>query len=198
VSCNFNCLIALTLIKTEKRKNEAADLADDDNYKMVKGKVFNASISMILDDKDDKVNSNEAVVKTILTGFPFPFENKISDKQSWFSQHFTIALGVRNKISEEDIRIMLSADPSPVHQLTKREGGAYIMRDKRGRCALHLVVQYSESLELLQDVLQIDHKMTKLAFESKYSGADTIPLGLLCIRPHFATFDAMMLSLIDF
>jgi hypothetical protein len=66
----INCLIALTLIQTEKGKNEVADSADDDNYKMVKGKVFNAAISMIL---DEKLNSNEAVVKTILTGFPFRF-----------------------------------------------------------------------------------------------------------------------------
>jgi hypothetical protein len=185
----INCLIAFTLIQTEKRKNETADSADY-NYDMVKGKVFNAAISMIL---DDELNSHEAVVKKIiLTDFPFPSENKISDKQSWFPQHFAIALGVRNKISEDDIRIMLSADPSPMHRLGKREGGAYIMRVKRGRCALHLVAQYSESLELLEDIVQIDYKMTKLVSE-----AGITPLGLLCSRPHFPTFDAMVLCLIE-
>jgi hypothetical protein len=170
----FNCLIALILVHTEKRKNDRADVR---NYEMVKGKVFNAAISMIL---DDKLNSNEAVVKTILTGFPLPDENTISDKHSWFPQHFAIALGVRNKISEDDIRIMLSVDPLPTQRLNKRGGDAVIMYDESGRCALHLVAQYSESLELLEDILQIDHKMTKMVFETGDMKAVAKPLGLLC------------------
>jgi hypothetical protein len=188
----FNCLIALTLVHTEKRKNDTA--ADDGNYKMVKGKVFTAAISMILDDEFD---SNEAVVKTILSGFPFPDESKVSDKQSWFPQHFAIALGVRNKISEDDIRVMLSVDPLPTQRLSKREGDAFIMCDEKGRCALDLVAQYSESLELLEDILQIDHKMTKMVFESGDMESEATPLDLLCSRPHFSTFDAMVLSLIE-
>jgi hypothetical protein len=106
----FNCLIALNLVHTEKRRN---DKADDDNYEMIKGKIFYAAILMIL---DDKLNSNEAVVETILPGFHFPDENKIADERSWFPQHFAIALGVRNKISEDNIRIMLSADPLPTQR----------------------------------------------------------------------------------
>jgi hypothetical protein len=113
-------------------------------------------------------------------------------QQSWFPQHFAITLGVRNNISEDDIRVMLSLDPSPMHRLSKKEGGAYIMRDKGGRCALHLVAQYSESLELLKDILQIDQKMTNSVFEAQIT-----PLGLLCSRPHFPTFDVMVLSLIE-
>jgi hypothetical protein len=180
----FNCLIALNLVHTEKRKN---DTADDGNYEMVKGKVFNVAISMILDDEFD---SDEAVVKTTLSSFPF------SDKQSWFPQHFAIALGVRNKISEDDLRIMLSVDPLPTQRLSKREGDAVLMCDESGRCALHLVAQYSESLELLEDILQIDHKMTKMVFESGDMEAAATPLSLLCNREHFPTFDAMVLFLI--
>jgi hypothetical protein len=39
---------------------------------------------------------------------------------------------------------------------------ASVLCDQSGRYALHLVAQYSESLELLQDILQIDQKITKI------------------------------------
>jgi hypothetical protein len=75
------------------------------------------------------------------------------------------------------------------------------MCDKRDRCALHLVAQYSESLKLLKDVLQIDHEMTKLVTlvdrSINFSDRQITLLGLLCSRPHFPTFDAMVLSLIE-
>jgi ankyrin repeat protein len=106
-------------------------------------------------------------------------------------------LGVRNEISEDDIRIMLSVDPLPTQRLSKREGDAFIMCDENGRCALHLVAQYSESLKLLEDILQIDHKMTQMVFEIENTGVESTPLGLLCSRPHFSTFDAMVLTLIE-
>jgi hypothetical protein len=182
----FNCLTALTLVHVENRKK---DTAVDGNYEMVKGKVFNATISMIFDDESD---SDEAVVKTIFSSFPFPDENKIADEQSWFPQHFAIALGVRNKISEDDIRIMLSVDPLPTQRLIKRGGDSLIMYDESDRCALHLVAQYSESLELLEDILQIDQMVSETE-----DMIEITPLGLLCSRPHFSTFDAMVLTLIE-
>jgi ankyrin repeat protein len=39
--------------------------------------------------------------------------------------------------------------------------------------------------------------MTKMVFESEYTEAEITPLGLLCSRPHFPTFDAMVLTLIE-
>jgi hypothetical protein len=88
---------------------------------------------------------------------------------------------------------MLSVNPLPKHRLSKREAAdADIMCDESRRCVLHLVAQYSENLKLLEDILQIDHKMTKI----QDTGANTTPLGLLYSRLHFPTFDAMMLSLI--
>jgi hypothetical protein len=161
---------------------------------MVKGRVFNAAISMIL---DDELKSNEAVVKTILSGFPFPDGNRLADQQSKLPQHFAIALGVRNKISEDDIRIMFSVDPLPTQRLSKREGDAVIMYDEIGRCALHLVTQYSKSLVLLGDILRIDHKMTNLVDESEDTGEETTPLGLLCSREDFLTLDTMVSCLIE-
>jgi ankyrin repeat protein len=71
------------------------------------------------------------------------------------------------------------------------------MCDESDRCALHLVAQYSESLELLEDILQIDHKMTKMVFVIEDTRVETFPLGLLCSRPHFPTFDAMLLTLTE-
>jgi ankyrin repeat protein len=189
----ISCLTALHLVEPQKRGIDASD-CDDYSYELVKGKVFNAAISMISDDIFD---SDEAVVSLILSGFPFPDENRISDEHSWFPQHFAIALGVRDKISEDDIRIMLSVDPLPTQRLSKREGDAVIMCDESGRCALHLVTQYSESLELLEDILQIDHKMTKMYSEIEDTGAEITPLGLLCSRQHFPSFDAMVFSFIE-
>jgi hypothetical protein len=191
----INCLTALHLVETQIRGSD--ETVDDENYELVKGKVFNASISMI---NDDKFDSDEATVSTILSSFPFPDEGNVSDERSWLPQHFALALGVRNKISEDDIRIMLSVDPLPTQRLSKREREAadvYTKCDKSGRCALHLVAQYSESLELLEDILQIDHKMTKVVLYIEVTGAYYTPLGLLCSRPHFPTIYAMVLYLIE-
>jgi ankyrin repeat protein len=147
---------------------------------------------------DDKFDSDEAIVSTILSSFPFPDEGNVSDERSWFPQHFALALGVRNRISEDDIRIMLSVDPLSTHRLSKREAAdVYTKCDESGQCALHLVTQYSESMELLEDILQIDHKMTKLVLDIEVTEAYYTPLGLLCSRPHFPTFDAMVLCLIE-
>jgi hypothetical protein len=188
----INCLTALYLAETQIRGSD--ETVDDENYELVKGKVFNASISMI---NDDKFDSDEAIVSSILSSFPFPDEGNVSDERSWLPQRFTLALGVRNRISEDDIRIMLSVDPLPKQRLSKREGNAVFMCDISGRCALHLVAQYSKSLELLEDILQIDHMMTKVVSESDYTREKSSPLGFLCRRPHFPLFDAMVLCLIE-
>jgi ankyrin repeat protein len=189
----INCLTAIHLVQTEMRMKEA--VVDNDNYELVKSKVFNAAISMISDDKFD---SSEAVVKTILSGFPIPDGRRRSDEWNWQSQHFAIALGVMNKISEDDIRIMLSVDPLRTQRLIEREAAdVSIVSDQGGRFALHLVAQYSESLELLEDILRIDHKMTKMVFIDNDSEEEKTALGLLCRRSHFPTFDAMILCLIE-
>jgi hypothetical protein len=202
----INCLTAMHLVETEKKEKEA--VVDNDDYELAKSKVFNAAISMISDDKFD---SDEAIVKSILLNLPISDERTISDGRSWLPQHFAIALGVRNKISEDDIRIMLSMNPLAIHRLNKIEADnesegcipiledpkISVLCDQSGRCALHLVAQYSESLELLQDILQIDHKMTKSTFDNEDTGDEIPPLGLLCRRRHFPTFDALVLCFIE-
>jgi hypothetical protein len=203
----INCLIALHLVQTAQ-SNKREDTYNE-NYKIVKNRVFNAAISMIT---GGDFNWDEAVVETILSRFPD--EKEISGDRSWLPEHFTIALAVRNKISEDDIRIMLSFDPSVIHRLRRDAvssendidgivGIAGIhqsfMCDAIGRCALHLVAQYSVSLELLQDILQIDYNMTKMATCTEEVGGikKVTPLGSLRRRPQFSTFDKMFLCLIE-
>jgi hypothetical protein len=200
----INCLTAMHLVEAETKQKEA--FVDNDDYELAKRKVFNAAISIISDDKFD---SDEALVKSILLYFPISDERKVSDERSWLPQHFAIALGVRHKISEDDIRIMLSVDSLPPQRLNKIEADdeskgckpnlegpeGTILRDQSGRCALHLVAQYSESVELLQDILHIDHKMTKSVAQTDKGKIKS--LGLLCRRFHFSTFDEMVLCLIE-
>jgi hypothetical protein len=111
--------------------------------------VFTAAISMISDDDFD---SEEAIVSTIfLSGFLN--EKKILDEQSWLPQPFAIALILRKKISENDVRIMLSVNPMAMDRLSKKEFAlmisllreiredpeVFLLRGQKGRCALHLV-----------------------------------------------------------
>jgi hypothetical protein len=203
----INCLIALHLVQTAQ--SNAREDSDNETCEIVKSRVFNAAVSMIT---SHEFNRGEAVVETILSSFPD--EKEVSGERSWLPEHFTIALAMRNKLNEEDIRMMLSTDPSAIHRLRReavsseneidgivaiagntsrsRDPEIPVLCDESGKCALHLVAQYSQSLELLEVILQIDHKMTKMA-----ANAEKItPLGLLCRRPHFSTFDKMFLCLI--
>jgi hypothetical protein len=50
---------------------------------------------------------------------------------------------------------------SLVRKICLRDPQAFMLCDHEGKSALHMVVQYSESLEVLQSVLQIDHSPTK-------------------------------------
>jgi hypothetical protein len=60
-----------------------------------------------------------------------------------------------------------------------------------------MVAQYSESLEVLQCVLQIDHSLTKKRVDGPYGGRKSTPLGLLCARSEFPSFHDMVSCLTD-
>jgi hypothetical protein len=77
------------------------------------------------------------------------------------------------------------------------DSDAIIFSNRNGKCALHLVAEYFESLELLQEYLQIYHKMTKKLCKAKNTMRKYTPLGLLCSRPYFPAFDKMVLCLTD-
>jgi hypothetical protein len=86
---------------------------------------------------------------------------------------------------------------SLVRYFCVRNPKAFLLCDQSGRCALHLVAQYSESVELLQCILQMDSTMTKRHFDESGTGEETTPLGLLCRRLEFPTFDKMVSCLIE-
>jgi hypothetical protein len=194
----INCLAALHVVQIENNKDE--EVLYEENYELVKSKVFNAAISMIL---DDEFESGEAVVNALYSAFPD--ESKMSAERSWLPQHFAFVLGVRNIISENEIRIMLSVDPLAMDRLSKKEEEekeedqfrCFDAYNLNGRCALHLVAQYSKSLNLLQDILQIDHFMTQMFFETEDARKKTTPLGFLSKRCHFPTFDQRVMCLIE-
>jgi hypothetical protein len=72
---------------------------------------------------------------------------------------------------------------------------AFLLCNQKGRCVLHLVVMFSESSELLQSMLQIDHSMTNKKIAKAPMGRKTA-LGLLCARVEFPFFKEMVTSLI--
>jgi hypothetical protein len=243
----INCLTALNLVEMEMRKQVHSDNgainSDNEKCEFVKSKVFNKAITMIVDDefdsRDEVVDDefefesrNEVVVNTIFSNFP----RSISDERSWLHQHFAIAFSSSDKISEDDVRIILSEDPLAKHRLSKEQqddkegqdgdkvkaaltGGTAkhlplsfdslhdsdvcISFDDHGRCPLHLVAQYSESPVLLQDILQMQgflHMqmwMTKMTFQMEDTDEEITPLGLLCRRVNFPSFDQMVLYLIE-
>jgi hypothetical protein len=78
-----------------------------------------------------------------------------------------------------------------------RDPRAFAICDQSGRCGLHFVAQYSNSVELLQSILQVDCKMTEAPFDPSDIGSDISTLGLLCSRSEFPTFDRMVSCLIE-
>jgi hypothetical protein len=132
---------------------------------------------------DKEVDNDQADIDAILLT---SLDNNNIWEMSWLPIHFAIALNARNKISENDIHVLLFTDPLAMHRLsfTKddeldeerlltgcstthillmqkqptislvrffciRDPRAFASCDQSGRCALHLVAQYSERVELL-------------------------------------------------
>jgi hypothetical protein len=117
----------------------------------------------------------------------------MTDERSWLSIHYAVALSVENKISEEDVLILQAANPLAMHLFSKkdekghtpiqllctqkspkislvrkvclRDPQAFVLCDREGKSAFHMVAQYSESLEVLQSVLLIDYSLTKKRVE---------------------------------
>jgi hypothetical protein len=86
---------------------------------------------------------------------------------------------------------------SLVRKICLRDPQAFMLCDHEGKSALHMVVQYSESLEVLQSVLQIDHSPTKKRVIGLYGLMKATPLGLLCRRSEFSLFHKMVSCLIE-
>jgi hypothetical protein len=224
----INCIAALRIVQIQRIEYESEDTK---KHELVKRKVFDAACSMMINYTE--TDSGQEVVNRILSAFPD--NKKMSD---WLPMHCAIALFVEDKISEEDVRILYTADPSALHQFSRdarpskrerhgdeseevgytpvhllcmqkepklsliryfslRDPKAFLLCDKYGRSSLHLVANYSESLGLLQTILQVNQTMTKedsINYKDKYT-----PLGLLCERCvfDFPRFFEMLSCLID-
>jgi ankyrin repeat protein len=154
----------------------------------------------------------------------FPDDSKMTDERSWLPMHYAVALTVENKISEEDVLILHAAKPFAMHsfsgmnykgytpthllcmqkkpsvslvrKMCLRNPQAFVLCDHSGKSALHMVAQYSESLEMLQSVLQIDHTLTNKDVDGPFD-VGTSPLGLLCGRSEFPSFHDMVSCLIE-
>jgi ankyrin repeat protein len=87
-------------------------------------------------------------------------------------------------------------DMSMVRYFCIRDPKAFLLCDRSGRCALHLATQYSESVELLQMILQIDETMVNSSVQNNDEN-ETKPLGFLCRRPEFPTFHEMVACLVE-
>jgi hypothetical protein len=155
----------------------------------------------------------------------FPDDDDLSNDKSWLPMHIAIALTVGNRISEEKVHILHANNPLAMHLFSKihekgytpihllrmqkrpsislvrkmclRDPQAFILCGHSDKSALHLVAQYSESLDMLQSVLQIDHTLTGNKVDGPYDNMGTEPLGLLCGRCDFPSFDDMFSCLIE-
>jgi ankyrin repeat protein len=208
----LNCMASLHVIEMESDKKE-----DADEVELVKREVFTEAILMMMNTKCD-INDEQIVSA-------FPDDDDLSNEKSWLPLHIAIALTVGNRISEQKVHVLHAANPlamhsfseidkrgyTPIHLLCMqkrpsmslvrkmclRDPQAFILCGHSGKSALHLVAQYSESLEVLQSVLQIDHTLTRKKVDVPYRRSKVSPLGLLFGRSDFPSFHEMFLCLID-
>jgi ankyrin repeat protein len=212
----LNCIAGLNVVENERSKQNGSEINQSE---LVKRKAFAEAVAMMMSGECYKNQAQNAIVSA------FPDDSKMNDERSWLSMHYAAALTVENKISEEDILILQAANPldmhlfsekdkkgyTPIHLLCMqkrpkislvrkiclRDPQAFVLCDYTGKSALHYVAQYSESLEMLQIVLQIDHSLTQKRVVGPYDDIETAPLGLLCGRSDFSSFRKMFLCLIE-
>jgi ankyrin repeat protein len=212
----LNCLAALLVVQIERSKHNSSET---NKHELVKRKIFAGAISMMMSTECVNNQDQNSIISA------FPDDSKMTDERSWLPMHYAVALTVENKISEEDVLILHAVNPlamhsfsgignkgyTPIHLLCMqkrpsvslvrkmciRDPQAFVLCDHSGKSALHMVAQYSESLEVLQSILQIDHSLTSKMVDGPYGEIKTTPLGLLCGRSEFPSFQDMVSCLID-
>jgi ankyrin repeat protein len=217
----LNCLAALRIVQIERSKHNGSETNENE---LVKRKIFAEAISMMMSTEYDKNQDQNFIISA------FPDDSKMTDKRSWLPMHYAVVLTVENKISEEDVLTLHAANPLAMHSFSRiddkgntpmhllcmqkkpsvslvrkmclRDPQAFVLCDHSGKSALHMVAQYSESLEVLQSVLQIDHSLTKKTVNGSFENCKwviikTSPLGLLCGRSEFPSFHDMISCLIE-
>jgi hypothetical protein len=113
----MDCVAAVHLMQMQKQRVAIAETA---KIELVKRKVFNAAISMIL---NDEFYNDRAVVNTILSALPD--EREMTDKRSRLPVLFAIALTIKIKISQDDFLTLISSDPKAMHRLSNKKAEVY-------------------------------------------------------------------------
>jgi hypothetical protein len=223
----INCLAALRVI--QNLRNEIQKSTDDMKYDVLKKKVFAGACLLMIETESnsDEVVVNTLLssfpddnkISDERTWLPMHFamvlflQNKISALDIHL-MHTKDVLGMHRlsefvHIDEDFGRIgctpahllCMQKEPnvSVVKHICALDRDAFLLCDQSERNTLHLASHYSESVELLQILLQIDETMPMKDFCSSdyYDDCDsTKPLGLLCRRREFPTFHEMVACLI--
>jgi hypothetical protein len=184
IRCHIlDCLVAFRRVQRQIRRLKMS--SGNEQYESAKKRIFASAVSMILDE-ETPIESDQCVFSTLLASFPD--KDKRADGRGWLPMHYAIALG--NKVREEDIYEVHSADLlsiqrynmrnqrsgytpchllcmhrqpniSLVRYLSMRNLKAFSIRaSMKSINKLQLAAKYSENVELLQILLQIDHSMS--------------------------------------
>jgi ankyrin repeat protein len=211
----LNCLAALLIVQIQKNKDRSVDAH---KCEVVKRKVFVRAISMMInaefdspivsafpDDDDDL--SNKRSWLPMHFAIAFTVENIISEEDIHVLHDANpLAMHSLSEIDEEgdptgytpiDLLCMQKKpNMSVVRKICLLDPQAFVSSDHSGKSALHIIAQHSESMEMLQSILQMDHSLTKKKVIGPMAGKAT-PLGLLSGRSVFPSFDDMIKCLID-
>lgn len=220
----LNCLAALSVIQMERMKEQEVKSNAYKKREILKRKLFRAACLMMMDtefDNDEVVTTtvlstfpDKSNISDERSWLPLHFavaayvQNEISAEDVYVLH--TIDLLAMHRLSRNVLRddddaiigctpahllcMQKKPDMAIVRYFCLRDLKAFLLCDQRGRCTLHLAAQYSESVELLQVILQVDQTMTKNHYP--YSSDKIRPLGSLCRRLEFPTFQEMFSCLV--
>jgi ankyrin repeat protein len=219
----LNCLAALSVIQIETKNHQIS--LNEERHESVKSMVFSGACSMMIEtelDNDEVVMTtllsafpDKSKMSDGKTWLPMHFavvlfiNNKIS-AEDVHMMHTADVFAITRLSENDDLDggytkkgctpahlLCMQKEPnmSMVRHFCIRDPNSFLLCDQSGRCTLHLAAQYSESVDLLQTLLQINEKMTNSDFEDIYNFGIK-PLGLLCRRSEFPTFHDMLACLI--
>jgi hypothetical protein len=216
----INCLAALQIVRIEKKR--LLEISINKKHELVKKKVFQGACLILMDDEFSAMKNpildtfpDKSKMTSGQSWLPMHFaivlyvENKISEED--VHTLYSIDPLALRRLSNNKGETLSMAGCTPAHLLCRqkqpnmllvryfclRDPQAFLIPDQKGRCALHLVAIFAENLEMLQLMIQIDHKMTKRRIPDVPFGEAGKSLGLLCKRSEFLTKHEMVSSLIE-
>jgi hypothetical protein len=219
----LNCLAALSVVEMQRTKELEMIDNSNEKRELAKRKVFRAACKLMINTQfdnndvamtiilssfpdDSKIDDKRSWLSMHFAIVLFA-QNQISSEDVYLL-HIVDPLFMYT-LSEEEFHevggvyigctpahlICMQKQPnmSMVKYFCLRDPKAFLLCDQSGRCTLHLAAQYSDSVELLQMILQIDQTMTKSLCKDDVM----TPLGPLCRRLELTTFNEMFTCLIQ-